>query len=65
MTLLLTGLLAAALLAVPGQRKWAFGAEYLILALVVTGVAIILDRRAGSQSGSAIGDSWTRSIPRS
>jgi hypothetical protein len=55
LTLLLTGLLVAALLAVPGQRKWALGAEYLALALVVTGVALALDRRAGRQEGSAIG----------
>src|SRR5262245_18139449 len=55
LTLLLTGLLVAALLAVPDQRKWALGAEYLALALVVTGMALILDRRAGGQSGSAIG----------
>jgi hypothetical protein len=51
MTLLLTGLLVAALLAVPDQRKWALGAEYLI----VTGVAVMLDRRAGTQNRSAIG----------
>ena len=55
LTLLLTGLLVAALLAVPDQRKWALGAEYLALALVVTGVALILDRRAGGQRGSPIG----------
>src|SRR6185295_334800 len=55
LTLLLTGLLVAALLAVPDQRTWALGAEYLVLALVVAGVALTLDRRAGSQGGSAIG----------
>jgi hypothetical protein len=55
LTLLLTGLLVASLLAVPDQRKWLLGAEYLVLALVVTGVALILDRRAGGQSGSALG----------
>ena len=55
LTLLLTGLLVAALLAVPDQRKWALGAEYLVLALVIIGVALTLDRRAGSQRGSAIG----------
>ena len=55
MTLLLTGLLVAALLAIPGQRKWALGAEYLVLAVVVIGVALMLDRRAGGQTGSAIG----------
>ena len=54
MTLLLTGLLAGVLLAVPGQRKWALGAEYLALALVV-GVALVLDRRAGDQGGSGLG----------
>jgi hypothetical protein len=55
MALLLTGLLAAALLAVPERRKWALGAEYLVLALVVTAVALILDRRAGGKSRSAVG----------
>ena len=55
MALLLTGLLAAALLSVPDQRKWALGAEYLVLALVVAGVALTLDRRAGAQSRSAMG----------
>jgi len=55
MTLLLTGLLVAALLAVPGQRHWVLGVEYLGLVLVVTGVAIVLDRRAGDQSGSSVG----------
>jgi hypothetical protein len=55
LTLLLTGLLVAALLAVPDQSKWALGAEFLALALVVSGVALILDRRADGQSGSAIG----------
>jgi len=54
MTLLLTGLLATALLAVPGQRTWALGAEYLVLAVVVAGVAVLLDRRAGSPSSSGI-----------
>jgi hypothetical protein len=51
---LLTGLLAAALLAVPDQPNWALGAEYLVLALVVTGVAVFNDRRAGGQSDSAL-----------
>jgi hypothetical protein len=37
------------------QRKWALGAEYLVLALIVTGVAVVLDRRAGTQNRSAIG----------
>jgi len=32
LTLLLTGLLVAALLAVPDQRKWARGGEYVVLA---------------------------------
>jgi hypothetical protein len=53
--LLLTGLLVAALLAVPDQRKWALGAEYFVLAVVVTGVALILDRRAGQQNVSDFG----------
>jgi hypothetical protein len=55
LTLLLTGLLVAALLAVPGQRKWTLGVEYLALALAVIGVAVVLDRRAGRRSGSALG----------
>jgi hypothetical protein len=55
MTLLLTGLLVSSLLAVPDQRQWALGTEYLGLALVVAGVALMLDRRAGSRSGSAVG----------
>lgn len=52
---LLTGLLVAVLLAVPDQRRWALGTEYLALALIVIGVAFKLDRLAGRQSGSAIG----------
>jgi hypothetical protein len=55
MTLLLTGLLAAALLSVPDQRDWALGLEYLALAAVVAGVALILNRRAGGQSDSGVG----------
>jgi hypothetical protein len=55
MTLLLTGLLISALLAVPDQPEWVLGVEYLILALTVTGVAVMLDRRVGTQSGSAVG----------
>lgn len=55
LTLLLTGLVVAALLAVPDQRTWVLGAEYLALALAISGAALILDRRAGSQGGSAIG----------
>jgi hypothetical protein len=38
LTLMLAGLLVTALLAVPDQPKWVLGAEYLVLALVVTGV---------------------------
>ena len=55
LSLLLTGLLVVALLTVPDQRKWTLGVEYLVLALVVTTVAVMLDRRAGGQSGSAVG----------
>ena len=55
LTLMLAGLLVAALLAVPDQSKRALGVEYLVLAVVVTGVALMLDRRAGSQGGSEIG----------
>jgi len=54
MALLLTGLLVAVLLAVPDQPKWVLGVEYLVLALVVTGVAVTLDRQAGTQHGNAI-----------
>jgi hypothetical protein len=57
LSLLLTGLLAAVLLAVPDQRKWALGIEYVVLAVVVAGVALTLDRRAGSRSGSTLGRS--------
>jgi hypothetical protein len=52
---LLTGLLATALLAVPDQRNWVLGAEYMVLAFVVGGVALLLDRRAGAEGGSVIG----------
>jgi len=52
---LLTGLLAVALLAVPVQHVRTLGAEYLVLALVATGMALVLDRRAGTRSGSSIG----------
>jgi hypothetical protein len=55
LSLLLTGLLVVALLTVPDQRKWTLGVEYLVLALVVTGVAVLLDRRAGGQRGTAVG----------
>src|SRR5262245_453403 len=34
-------LLVAALPTVPDQPKWALGAEYLVLAVVVTGLAVI------------------------
>jgi len=57
LSLLLTGLLAAVLLAVPDQRKWALGIEYFALAVVVAGVALTLDRRAGTRSGSTLGRS--------
>ena len=58
LTLLLTGLLATALLTVPNQSKRALGVEYLVLALVVIGVAVFNDRRAGeSKSGSALAQS--------
>jgi len=50
LTLLLTGLIVAALLAVPDQPKWTLGTEYLVLALVVTAVAVTLDRRTGTRS---------------
>jgi hypothetical protein len=55
MALLLTGLLAAVLLAVPGQRRWILGAEYLALALFVTAVTVWLDRQAGGAEGSRVG----------
>jgi hypothetical protein len=51
---LLTGLLASALLTVPGQAKWELGAEFVVLALGTTIVAIVLDRRAG-ESRNAFG----------
>jgi hypothetical protein len=57
LSLLLTGLLAAVLLAVPDQPKWALGIEYLVLAVVVAGMALTLDRRAGSRSVSTVGRS--------
>lgn len=55
MALLLTGLLAAALLTVPDQAKWVLGAEYVALALLATGVAIVLDKRAGNETGNPVG----------
>ena len=42
LTLLLTGMLVAALVAVPDQREWVLGVEYLVLALVVATAAITL-----------------------
>jgi hypothetical protein len=54
LTLLLTGLLTSVLLSVPNQPTWALGIELLILALVVTGLSVALDRRAGPQTGSAL-----------
>jgi hypothetical protein len=57
LTLLLTGLLIAVLLSVPDQRTWALGAEYLVMAFVVTGFAISRDRRAGTGPSSKIGHS--------
>jgi cobalamin synthase len=63
LSLLLTGLLVAALLAVPDQPTWALGVEYLVLAVVVSGVAILLDRRAGAQTGSALGRRLDASNP--
>ena len=41
--LLLAGLLASVLLAVPGQRAWALGLEYLVLALLLFAAALWLD----------------------
>src|SRR5262249_53578373 len=55
LTLLLTGLLIAVLLAIPGQRDWELGSEYLALAVVFTGVAVVLDGRSGRRGGSAVG----------
>lgn len=51
LTLLLTGLLVAALLTIPDQPQWALGAEFLALALFVAGVTLMLNRWAGSPSG--------------
>jgi hypothetical protein len=55
LTLLLTGLLVSVFLAIPDQRTWILGAEYLALALVVVAVARVLDRRAGARTGSELG----------
>jgi hypothetical protein len=55
LSLLLTGLLVAALLVVPDQQKWVLGTEYLALALVATYMSYVLDQRAGGRGGSAIG----------
>jgi hypothetical protein len=49
MSLFMTGLLVALLLAVPDQREWALGVEYLVLALVVIGVGLMLNRWAGGR----------------
>jgi hypothetical protein len=65
MALLLTGLLVAALLVVPGQHNWVLGAEYLILAFVVALTALVLDRRAGTPAATRSGAGWTRPIRRS
>jgi hypothetical protein len=54
MALLLTGLLASALLTVPDQQKWELGAEFLALAMIATGVGIVLDARAGSKKENAL-----------
>ena len=54
MSLLLIGLLASLFVAVPGQQTWALGAELVALAVVASGVAVVLDRRAGDTSGSAL-----------
>lgn len=55
LSLLLTGLLAVALLSVPGQHEWTLGIEYLALAGVAVLVAAVLDRRVGRATGSTIG----------
>jgi len=55
LALLLTGLLVAVLLAVPDQRKWALGAEYLVLVMAVICVALVLDRRVAGDSATSIG----------
>lgn len=54
MALLLTGLLASALLTVPDQAKWVLGAELIALAVAAAGVAIVLNRRAGRETGSPL-----------
>ena len=54
MALLLVGLLASALLTVPGQAKWVLGAEFLGLAALASGVGAVLNRRAG-ETGDALG----------
>jgi len=50
----LAGLVASGMLAVPGQPAWVLGAEYLVLTLSLTTVSIVLDRRAGDSSQSAV-----------
>jgi hypothetical protein len=54
LAVLLTGVLAAVLLAVPEQRLWTLGGEYFVLAVVVGGFAVVLDR-AVDESGSSLG----------
>jgi hypothetical protein len=54
LALLLVGLLASAMLAIPDQPAWVLGAEYLALAVVLTGVSIVLGRRAGHSSEGAV-----------
>jgi hypothetical protein len=39
----------------PRSAQWALGAEYFVLAVVVTSVALMLDRRVGKQSVSDFG----------
>jgi divalent metal cation (Fe/Co/Zn/Cd) transporter len=53
LSLLLAGLIASALVAVPDQSNRALGAELLLLALVVTAVSVRLDHRAGSEGWSS------------
>src|SRR5215471_1428776 len=54
MALLLTGLVASGMLAIPDQPTWVLGAEYLALAVVLTAVSIVLDRHAGTSSQDAV-----------
>ena len=55
MALLLTGLLASILLTVPDQKRWELGTEFIALAVASAGVAIVLDRRAGGDTGTGLG----------